>query len=155
MNPCSDPGCVAFRFDEAAAVAEGWADVDGKLFCPCHGPIATRKARKAVEQARLEAYLRSKREFHDEKAAKKSLTTAEYAAWHEYQQDLVNFQREQRKLPEGKRKELPRELKSVRPGEWLQTYRQVGKIDIEASIEGLKAEKARQAALRKRALRQR
>jgi hypothetical protein len=68
----------------------------------------------------------SARANRDEEVAKKHLTTAEYAAWHEFQQDLVNFQRQNGRRP-------PSVLRDMRPMNWVQEFRDKGRIDVKAT----------------------
>jgi hypothetical protein len=59
MGECAEDGCPEFRFDQDAALREGWQQVGDQVFCPCHGPIramqARRKARFAEFRRKIEA----------------------------------------------------------------------------------------------------
>jgi hypothetical protein len=133
VSQCEQPHCTEFRFDEDAAVRAGWSWVDGKWMCPFHGPMAALNHRRDLART-------AQRVAQDASAAKRLFNAADYRAWDEFQSDLANFHRDHGKL-------APKELRDMRPGEWVQQYRQLGRIDIEKSAEGLeKVAKAREAA---------
>ena len=107
----------------------GWElipESDGDTYCPLHAPVARLRARRTAAQDIQRAY-------HNERVAKKMLSAAEYRAWDEFQADLANYHRETGKLAH-------RELRMMNPGTWVQSYRQLGRLDIEKSCEGLVAQ---------------
>lgn len=124
---CPEENCWYWCFDEGLAEGTGWFRVGDTLFCPDHGPLHSLQARN---QARRDVLtLRAERisaRVRDD-AAKSSLTTRDYANWHEFQQQLVNFHRKHGKL-------APAALRVLTPKDWLALH-QEGPIDVEKAAE--------------------
>ena len=132
---CSDPGCVAFRFDVDAALREGWLRVEERLYCDLHGPYAAfvhvRKLRQEEDRAK---------KFDD--AAKKTLNRRDYRAWDEFQSDLADFHKRTGRLAHERIREL-------QPREFMQIHSTGGRIDIESAEEHIHAAEDKAAATRK------
>lgn len=120
---CPGDDCWNGYGNAVLAEAMGWIQVGDKLYCPDHGPLAALQERRAAEK-------QAQRAHHNQKVAKKMLSPAEYRAWDEFQADLANFHREHGRLAH-------KELRTMNPGKWVQTYRQLGRIDIALSTQGL------------------
>jgi hypothetical protein len=129
---CSDPGCVAFRFDVDAALREGWLRVEERLYCDLHGPYAAfvyvRKLRQEEDRAK---------KFDTE--AKKTLNRRDYRAWDEFQSDLADFHKKTGRLAHER-------IRTMQPREFMKIHGERGRIDIEAEENVLlEAEKKAQA----------
>src|SRR5579863_3544416 len=147
QNPegaCKEPGCPSWVFGEDLALGQGWQKVGDELFCPDHWPLAALNERNRVLQQHREARsAQIARNIHTDEA-KKSLTTADYANWHEFQQEIVNFHRKHGKL-------APAELRGLSPKDWLQRYQNQGPIDVEKVAQTIfEVEKAREIRLPQR-----
>ena len=120
---CSYPGCIEFRFDEAAALREGWARVGEQLFCPFHGPGATRKERMALQEAAMDDRLRQFEAQGRDDEAKRVMTSREYEAWHNFQAEVRNFEREQQSLRRDRSFRACKAVRDLSPRGWLKHYR--------------------------------
>lgn len=136
MVACEQAHCTEFMFDEDAAVRVGWAIVEGQWFCAFCAPMATLNSRRAAQVG-------AQRQMSNASAARRLLNAEEYRAWDEFQSDLANFHRDHGKL-------APAELRAMRPGEWVQGYRAVGRIDVEKSAENFEKLHKEQEATRER-----
>lgn len=127
---CSEEGCTAFKFDTDAALREGWDLIEGELFCDLHRPQAARRALAAAEMKRIRERIEELRAERSQSVAKRTLTTAEYAKWAEFQQDLKDFQRAHGKL-------APVQLRVLEPVKWRDQYAKAGRIDVELVADSL------------------
>lgn len=139
---CSEPGCVAFRFDQAAALGEGWDMVEGALFCPDHKGFAARQALAVAEMTRQRARIDELRAKRNAEKAKRWLKPSDYRAWDEFQSDLANFHKKTGKL-------APAALRTLDPVKFTEQYRKTGRIDIELVADSLFEAENRAAETRK------
>ena len=122
---CADDGCAASEVFRESALALGWLEAGGKLYCPGHGAIQEHRTRMEAESERLA--VRANKIW-----AKEYLSAGDYLAWDEFQSDLVNFHRETGRLAH-------RELRILSPHAFIRRHRVTGRIDIRLSDESMQA----------------
>ena len=132
MSKCADDGCVEFKFDDAAALREGWDLIEDKLFCPLHRTEAARRALQEAEMQRLTALMEAKKAARNAYAAKAELSASGYAAWDQFQSDLADYHRDHGKL-------APKALRLMEPRKFLAFYAKRGRIDVALAAEAIEA----------------
>jgi hypothetical protein len=133
MPECSDPGCQEFRFDPDAALREGWHEVDEAPYCPLHGGIASRRARKAAQGEELRAAI-------EKRKAATALSPGMYREWDLFQSALADYHKKHGRL-------APQALRMLDHRSWLRLHTETGPFDVEklaASLEAAEAAHARE-----------
>jgi hypothetical protein len=136
MSKCADDGCLEFRFDDDAALREGWDLIEDRLFCPLHRPGAARQALQAAELTRFRAWKEKRQAERNAKGARAGLSASGYAAWDQFQSDLADYHREHGKL-------APAALRLMEPRKWLAFYARQGRIDVALAAESLEGAEQR------------
>jgi hypothetical protein len=133
---CAEEGCVEFRFDDDAALREGWDMIEDQPFCPLHKAPAAHTALLKAEDDRLRERVAELRVRKNAEAAKKHLSRADYKEWDKFQASLADYHKKHGKL-------APKSLRTMDPRHFLVNFRVSGPIDVELVAEALdKAEKA-------------
>lgn len=130
MSKCADDGCVEFRFDDEAALREGWDVVDDAPFCPLHRAEAASRALREAEVKRLKGLIEARKARTNALDAKAGLSASGYAAWDQFQADLADYHREHGKL-------APAALRLMEPRKWLVFYARQGRIDVALAAEAM------------------